>query len=287
MRPVAFDYIRPGTTEEAWQALADGGDEATILGGGQSLIPMLRFRLAAPSTLVDLGAIAELQQIRTEGNDLVIGAMATHHTVAHDPLVREHASVLAQAAASVADPQIRYRGTIGGALAHGDPAGDIGPAALALDATVEITGPHGIRTVATGQFFEDYFTTAVQPGELLSAVRVPKHTGWGMHYEKFAPAAQSWAIVAVAAAVRVQDGAVAEARLGMANMGATPVRASTAEQALIGQPLHSTDVHRATAGAGDGTDPPNDLGATPEYRRHLAGVLAGRAVSTSTATMGA
>ncbi len=286
MRPVAFDYIRPDSVEEAWQALADD-DDATVLGGGQSLIPVLRFRLAAPTTLVDLGAIEALKQIREDGEDLVIGAMATHHAVAHDPLVRAHASVLAQAAASVADPQIRYRGTVGGALAHADPAGDIAPAALALDATVEITGPDGTRTVPARDFFEDYFTTDLQPGELLSALRVPKHTGWGMHYEKFSPAAQSWAIVAVAAAVRTEDGTVAEARLGMANMGAVPLRAPAAEQALAGRPTHGPATGEAAARAGEDTDPPSDLGGTPEYRRHLAGVLAGRAVQTACGAAGA
>src|SRR5690625_1485156 len=186
MRPVAFDYIRPDTVEDASRALADD-DDAAVLGGGQSLIPVLRFRLAAPSALVDLGGIGALREIREDGQDLVIGAMATHHDVARDPLVHAHAAVLAQAAASVADPQIRYRGTVGGALAHADPAGDIAPAALALDATLEITGTDGTRQVPAREFFEDFFTTALEPGELLSAIRVRKHTGWGMHYEKFSP----------------------------------------------------------------------------------------------------
>ncbi|HLS25005.1 MAG TPA: FAD binding domain-containing protein [Beutenbergiaceae bacterium] len=277
MRPVAFDYIRPDTVEDASRALADD-DDAAVLGGGQSLIPVLRFRLAAPSALVDLGGIGALREIREDGQDLVIGAMATHHDVARDPLVHAHAAVLAQAAASVADPQIRYRGTVGGALAHADPAGDIAPAALALDATLEITGTDGTRQVPAREFFEDFFTTALEPGELLSAIRVRKHTGWGMHYEKFSPAAQSWAIVAVAAAVRTENGSIAETRLGLANMGATPLRAPAAEQALAGTAAHSTEAGEAAARAGEDTDPPSDLGGTPEYRRHLAGVLAGRAV---------
>src|SRR5699024_7103645 len=189
------------------------------------------------------------------------------------------AGVLAQAAASVADPQIRYRGTIGGSLAHADPAGDIAPAVLALEASLELTGPAGTRRVAAGDFFEDYLTTALAAGEVLTAVRVPKHTGWGMHYEKFSQVAQSWAIVAVAAVVQIRDGHLATVRLGMSNMGSTPLRAHRAEEALSGVPLESADVERAAALAGESTEPPTDASGTAEYRRDLAGVLAGRAVA--------
>ena len=279
MIPATFEHTAPTTIEEVVRALGDGSDETQLLAGGQSLLPVLKLRMADPDLLVDLGRVAGLREIREDGDDLVIGAMATHHAVAADPLVAEHAGVLAQAAASVADPQIRYRGTIGGSLAHADPAGDIAPAVLALEASLELTGPAGTRRVAAGDFFEDYFTTALAEGEVLTAVRVPKHTGWGMHYEKFSQVAQSWAIVAVAAVVQVRDGHLATVRLGMSNMGSTPLRAHRAEEALSGVPLESADVERAAALAGESTEPPTDASGTAEYRRDLAGVLAGRAVA--------
>lgn len=281
MRPVAFDYAAPATVPEAVQALVEHGDEAKLLGGGQSLLPVLKIRMADPSTIIDLGRVEGLKGVRVDGGDLVIGAMTTHHDVAQDPLVAEHAGVLAQAAGSIGDPQIRYRGTIGGALAHADPAGDIAPALLALDASVEIAGTGGARSMPVQQLLEDYFTTALAEDEVLTAVRVPQHTGWGMHYEKFTQVAQSWAIVAVAAAVRVEGGVVAEARLGLSNMGSTALRAEQAESALVGRPLEEAALHEAAALAGEGTEPPSDPAGTPEYRRHLAGVLAGRAVATA------
>lgn len=278
MRPVAFDYTAPTTLEQAVQALADSGEDATLMGGGQSLLPVLRLRMCAPGVVVDLGRIEEMRTIREDGADLVIGAMVTHHTLANDPLVREHAGVLAHAARSVGDPQVRYRGTIGGSLAHADPAGDIAPAVLALDATLEVQGAGGRREVPAREFFLDFFTTVLAKDEVLTAVRIRKHTGWGMHYEKFTQVAQSWAIVGVAVLVRVESGAVAEVRLGLANMAPTPLRAAAAEAALVGQPVEASALHQAGARAGDGTDPTTDLAGTPEYRRHLAGVLAGRAV---------
>ena len=281
MRPVAFDYAAPTTVPEVVQALVDHGDEAKVLGGGQSLLPVLKMRMADPETLVDLGRVAGLREVREDGGDIVVGAMATHHAVAHDPLVREHAGVLAQAAGSIGDPQIRYRGTIGGALAHADPAGDIAPALLALEASVEIAGPDGTRSLPVGDFLEDYFTTALGEDEVLTAIRVPRHTGWGMHYEKFTQVAQSWAVVAVAAAVRVDGDSIAEVRLGLSNMGSTALRATGAEAALAGQPVDATAIETAAASAGEGTDPPSDPAGTPEYRRHLAGVLAGRAVAAA------
>lgn len=281
MRPVDFDYTAPTTVPEAVQALADGDDDATLLGGGQSLMPVLRLRMAAPSVVIDLGRVPELREVREDGDDLVIGAMATHHAVTNDPLVREHAGVLAQAAGAIGDPQIRYRGTIGGSLAHADPSGDIAPAVLALEGSMEITSAAGTRTVTAREFLRDQFTTALDEGEVLTAVRVPKHTGWGMHYERFAQVAQSWAVVAVAAVVRVEAGAIAEARLGMSNMGSTALRADAAEAALVGTRVEEGALHEAAVVAGEGTHPPSDPAGTPEYRRHLAGVLAGRAVAAA------
>lgn len=279
MRPVAFDYTAPSSVAEAVQALADGDDDTTVLGGGQSLMPVLRMRMADPSTVVDLSRIPELREVREDGDHLVIGAMVTHHVAAHDPLVAEHAGVLGQAAAAVGDPQIRYRGTIGGALAHADPAGDIGPAVLALDGEIELTGPSGTRSVPAGEFFAGPFTTVRDEGEVLTAIRIPKHTGWGMQYEKFSVVSQSWAIVAVAAVVRVEGGAVAECRLGLSNMGSMPLRASAAESAMTGRSVEASALEEAAALAGEGTEPPEDPAGTPAYRRHLAGVLAGRAVA--------
>lgn len=281
MRPVDFDYTSPTSIEDVVRSLSDGGDEATIMGGGQSLMPVLRMRMADPDLLVDLRRVPELQQVREEGDHLVIGAMTTHHAVAHDALVAAHAGVLGQAAAAVGDPQIRYRGTIGGSLAHADPAGDIAPAVLALDGIVEIAGPDGARTVPAGEFFHGPFTTDLGEGEVVTSVRLPKHTGWGMRYEKFSHVAQSWAIVAVAAAVRVEGGAIAQVHLGMANMGQTPLRAQAAEAALTGVALDEQGLHAAAARAGEGTSPAVDPAGTAEYRRHLAGVLAGRAVAAA------
>lgn len=278
MRPVDFDYTSPSTLDEAVRSLVDGGDDATVIGGGQSLLPVLRLRMADPDLLVDLRCVPELRQVREDGDHVVIGAMASHHVVAHDPLIAAHAGVLGQAAASVGDPQIRYRGTIGGALAHADPAGDIAPAVLALDGVIELTGPAGPRSVPAAEFFHGPFTTDVHEGEVLTAVRIAKHTGWGMRYEKFSQVAQSWAIVAVAAAVRLEGGGVADVRLGLANMGQTPMRAQAAESALTGLSLDEDALREAAARAGEGTSPAVDAAGTAEYRRHLSGVLAGRAV---------
>lgn len=278
MRPVAFDYTAPADVAGVVQALVDGGDDAKIISGGQSLMPVLRMRMAAPELLVDLRKVDGLREIRQEGDDLVIGAMVTHHTLASDPLVAEHAGLLAKAAASIGDPQIRYRGTIGGSLAHADPAGDLGAAVLALDGSIDVVGSAGERRVRAEDFFQDYFTTDLGEDDVVVAVRIPSHAGWGSHYEKFTIVAQAWAIVAVGATVRVADGAIAEAKVAMANMGPTPLRAAQVEAALAGAGLDGEALDSATALAGEGTSPPADSAGTPEYRRHLAGVLARRAV---------
>ncbi|HEY3754333.1 MAG TPA: xanthine dehydrogenase family protein subunit M [Pseudonocardiaceae bacterium] len=278
MIPAEFDYVAPSTVEDAVRAIAEAGEDGKVLGGGQSLLPVLRLRLAGPSRLVDLGKIAELRGIREDGDAIVIGAMTTHYDVQRDPLVREHATLLAVATDTVADPQIRHRGTFGGALAHADPAGDLLAPALALDAEFVIAGPNGRRTVGAADFFVDFFTTALAPDEILVEVRVPKYTGWGAHYEKFNRVAQAWSIVAVAAAVRVEDGTFAEARVGLTNMAATPVRASSVEQALIGQPATADSIRAAAAHAAEGTHPGSDANSDAEFRRHLATVLTSRAV---------
>lgn len=282
MIPAAFDYVRAGSVEEAVAALGEHGDDAKVLAGGQSLIPLLRLRLAYPEVLVDVGRVDALRGVRDEGTHLSIGAMTTHHEVLHDPLVREHCALLAQATATVADPAVRHRGTLGGALAHADPAGDLGAVALALDAELVIAGSAGERTVPVREFFVDYLETAIGPGDVLVSVRVPKlGQGWGFAYEKFHRVAQAWAIVGVAAAVRRSDGAIAEARVGLTNMGATPLRAGAVEAALAGADASADAVRSAADRAAEGTRPSSDLNAQADYREHLVRVLTRRAVSTA------
>ncbi|MGN6754532.1 MAG: FAD binding domain-containing protein, partial [Intrasporangium sp.] len=238
-----------------------------------------RMRLNAPSVVVDLGNVAELQGISEDGDHLVIGAMTTYAAVLASEAVSTHAALLSKAVATVADPQIRHRGTVGGALVHADPAGDIGAPILALDAELVIAGQDGAkRTVAAADFFEDLFTTAVADDELLTQIRIPKHTGWGAHYEKFVRVSHQWSIVAVGATVRAEGGSIAEARVGLTNMGSTPLRARAVEEALIGQPATEEAVRAACAQAAEGTNPPSDLNGDADYRRHLATVLTRRAV---------
>ena len=276
MIPAAFDYLAPTSVDEALAALAEGGDEAKVLAGGQSLLPILRMRLNAPEKVIDLGRIEALRGIRDEGDHVVIGAMTAYSDVLESDLVREHAGLLVDAVAEVADPQIRHRGTVGGALVHADPAGDVGAPVLALGAELVITGPGGERTVSADDFFVDLFETAVGEGELLTSIRIPKHTGWGSRYEKFVRVSHQWSIVAVAATVRVEGGVIQEARIGLTNMGSTPLRARGVEEALVGKAMD--DVPAACAGAAEGTNPPSDLNGDSDYRRHLAGVLTRRAV---------
>ena len=278
MIPAKFDYVAPATVEEALAALAEAGDDAKVIAGGQSLLPVLRMRLNAPELVVDLGKIEALRGVRDDGDAIVVGAMTTHADVLHDPLVRENAFVITKAVEQLADPQVRHRGTFGGALAHADPAGDLGAPALALDAEFVIAAPGGTRTVPAVDFFVDLFATAVEEGELLTEVRIPKRAGWGAHYEKFVRVAHQWPIVAVAAAVQVQDGTIREARVGLTNMGSTPLRARSVEAALVGQPATDDAVRAAAASAAEGTNPPSDLNGDADYRRHLATVLTRRAV---------
>ncbi len=278
MIPVSFDYLAPTTLDEALAALAEHGEDAKVLGGGQSLLPVLRMRLNAPEVVVDLGRIEELRGIREDGDTVVIGAMTTYADVLADATVTEHIALLHKAIAEVADDQIRHRGTVGGAIVHADPAGDVGPAVLALDAEMVIAGPGGRRTVGAADFFTDLFETAVGEGEVLVEIRLPKHTGWGAHYEKFVRVSHQWSIVAVAATVRAEGGTIAEAKVALANMGATPLRAKATEVALTGQPATDVAVREAAASAADGTNPPSDLNGDADYRRHLATVLTRRAV---------
>ena len=283
MIPAAFEYFAPTTIDEALGLLREHAD-ATVLAGGQSLMPALRLRLAAPETIVDIGKIDDLRGVRDDGDALVIGAMTPHSTVQTDPLVAEHAQLISLATATVGDPQIRHRGTFGGSLAHADPAADLPVVAVALDASFVIAGAGGRRTVPAADFFEGIFSTALGDDELLVEVRVPKYTGWGAHYEKFSRVAQGWSIVSVGAAVRVDGGAIAEARVGLGNMGPAPVRATAVEAALVGQPATADAVREAAARAADGTSPVTDLNGDADYRRHLATVLTRRAVLAAAGT---
>ena len=282
MIPAAFAYARPTTIDEALQAVADGGEDVKIMAGGQSLIPVMRLRLAAPETVVDLTRVAELRGVREEDDAIVIGAMTTHSDVLSDPLIAQWAPLIADATETVADRQVRHRGTFGGALAHADPAGDLPAVALALDAEFVIAGLNGRRTVGAAEFFVDYLTTALEEGELLVEIRVPKLQGtWGMHYEKFNRVAQAWSIVAVAAAVRREGGVIAEARIGLTNMGPVPLRASGVEAALAGAEATAEAIAAAADRAAEGTSPSSDLNAQADYRQHLVTVLTRRAVTAA------
>jgi carbon-monoxide dehydrogenase medium subunit len=279
MIPAEFEYTRPSSIAEAVAAIAEAGEDGKILGGGQSLIPILRLRLAYPSTIIDVSRVDDMRGVREDGDAILIGSMTTHHDVMHDALVVEHAPLIAQATETVADPQVRHRGTFGGALAHADPAGDLGAVALALGCEFVANGANGERRIPASEFFLDYLTTALSPDEVLTAIRVPKlGAGWSSHYEKFNRVAQAWSIVAVAALVKRENGSIAEARIGLTNMGSTPLRSSAVEQALAGADVSDEAVSAAAEHAADGTNAPSDLSGKSDYREHLARVLTKRAV---------
>ncbi|MEC7590722.1 MAG: xanthine dehydrogenase family protein subunit M [Actinomycetota bacterium] len=279
MIPATFGYTRASTIDDAVAALASS-DDAKVLGGGQSLLPVLRLRLNAPELVVDCSGIDEIKSIDGSGDRVVIGSGATHHAVMNDSAVTSSVPLLAQATATVADPQIRHRGTVGGALAHADPRADQPPVALALDAEFTIAGPGGRRTVPAAEFFVGPFETAVGEDELLVSASFPKYDGWGSHYEKFNRTAQAWSIVGVGAAVRMDSGSIAEARIGLANVGGTPMRASATEQALVGA-SSLAEIEAACAQAADGLEPFADEDADVEFRKHLVTVLTKRAVATA------
>jgi len=282
MIPGKFDYTRPASLDEAVRALADGGEDAKVIAGGQSLVPLLRLRLAFPELLVDIGALSELKGVRDDGDSLLIGALVTQDEATRDPLIRQHCGLVAEAAGTVADPAVRHRATLAGSLAHADPAGDTPAIMMALDATMIARGPGGERAIPAGEFFVDYLTTALAPGEILTGIRVPKlGPGWGYRYEKFHRTAQAWAIVGVAALARRSNGHVAEARVGLANMGSVPVRASAAEAAATGEEASRDSLRSAAQRADEGTHPPADLHGAPDYRRHLARVLTARALAVA------
>jgi carbon-monoxide dehydrogenase medium subunit len=282
MIPAKFDYFAASSVNEAVSALENGGEDAKVIAGGQSLLPLLRLRLANPDLLVDVGGIDELRGVSDHGDSLLIGSRTTHYELTSDPLIAAHCGLIAQAAGTVADPAVRHRGTLGGSLAHGDPAGDLPAVVLAMDGTMVACGPGGTREIPAGEFFIDYLTTALAPSEILTGVRVPKFgSDWGYRYEKFHRTAQAWAIVGVAALARRSNGQVTEARIGLTNMGAVPIRAAAAEAAAAGAEASRAALAAAAESAADGTEPPADLHGAPDYRRHLAKVLTGRALAAA------
>jgi carbon-monoxide dehydrogenase medium subunit len=271
MIPASFDYEVAESTEHAISLLGDR-DDVKLLAGGHSLLPLLRLRITRPSVLVDIGRLEELSYVRDAGSSIAIGALTRHHDVATAHLLQEHNPLVSYTAGLIGDPQVRHRGTIGGSLAHGDPASDLPAIVLALDGEIDVTGPSGVRTVAARDFFRGVFDTDVGPQELVTEVRVPKLTGDdGWSYLKFRRRAQDWATVGAAVVARRSNGGVSSAAIGLVNMGATPLRAQAAEEALVAG-------NDPGAVAADGTDPPSDTNGTAEYRRHLAGVLVRRAV---------
>ncbi len=282
MIPAKFGYVRPASLSDAVAALGAGDEDAKVIAGGQSLIPLLRLRLADPGLLVDIGRLTELRGVVDEGATLRIGALTTHYELAHDPVIAEHCGLITEAAATVADPAVRHRGTFGGSLVHADPAGDLPAVAVALSATLLAQGPAGEREIPAADFFVDYLTTTLGADEIVTAVRVPKlGPGWGFRYEKFHRTAQAWAIVGVAAAVRRGNGQVSEARVGLTNMAMIPVRASAVEAAAAGMPATAQSLRQAASHADETAQPPNDLHGSAEYRRHLARVLTGRALAAA------
>jgi carbon-monoxide dehydrogenase medium subunit len=267
--PAPFEYVRATSAAHALDLLTEHGDEAKLLAGGHSLLPMMKLRLAVPSVLIDIGPLTELAGIAIDGDDLRIGATTRHADVAASDLVRTEAPLLAWSAGQVGDPQIRHRGTIGGSLAHADPAADLPMALTALGGSLELTGPGGTRVVGVDDFFVGYFESAMEPDELVTAVRVPRRPGEPWGYQKFTRRANDWAIVGVAAIA---------GRVALANMGGTPLRAAATESALAG----GASVAEASALAAEGTEPGEDIHADREYRQHLARVLTQRALEGRT-----
>jgi carbon-monoxide dehydrogenase medium subunit len=276
MIPISFDYEVAESVDHAIELLGQHGDEAKLLAGGHSLLPIMKLRLAAPTVLVDLGRIGDLNYVRDEGDHLAIGAMTRHCDMEHDSTLQEHCGLISYTASLVGDPQVRHRGTIGGSVSHGDAASDLPSALRALEANFVVKGSGGERTVAAGDFFEDYLQTTLAPDEVLTEIQVPKLNGAGWSYRKFNRRAQDWAVVGVAAVVERSNGSIGSARIGLTNMGSTPLRATAAENALSG--ADPSSVAEATSLADEGTSPSSDIAASAEYRRHLARVLSRRAV---------
>jgi carbon-monoxide dehydrogenase medium subunit len=272
-----FDYAVAESLDDAIRLLDEGGEDAKLLAGGHSLLPLMKLRFARPTLLVDLGRIEELRGVQTGDDTFRIGAMTRHG----DLQVRDDMGLIAAAARQIADQQVRNRGTIGGSLANGDAAADLPAVVLALGGSVVVRGPQGEREIAADDLFEGYMTTSIAPGEVLTEVRIPAYAGYGYGYEKFNRRAEDWAMVGVSALVKAADGVCEDVRIGLTHMGATPLRARAAEDALLGQPLDAEHIAAAAEHAADGSEPTGDLNATPEYKRHLARVLCRRALTTA------
>jgi aerobic carbon-monoxide dehydrogenase medium subunit len=274
MIPAEFDYVVPESLDEAIAALREGGEDAKPLAGGHSLLPLMKLRLAAPTLLVDLRRVPGLRGIERSNGEWRIGAMTRHHDVATGGV-----GLASTAAATIADQQVRNRGTLGGSLVHGDPASDMPAVLLATEGSVVVRGEGGEREIAAADLFQDYLTTAVADGEVLTSVRLPALEGYGHGYEKFNRRQEDWAMVAVCALVKKSaDGSCEDVRIGLTHMGSTPLRATAAENALRGQPLDAERITAAAEQAAEGTSPPPDLNATADYKRHLARVLCRRAL---------
>jgi carbon-monoxide dehydrogenase medium subunit len=274
MIPAEFEYTAPETLDDAITALVDGGEDAKLLAGGHSLIPLMKLRLAAPSLLIDLRKVPGLHGVERQNGHWRIGALTSHSVLEHSPKL----GIVSQVAGTIADPQVRHRGTIGGSLAHGDPASDLPAAMLITEAEVTLQGPDGQRTVTAADLFEDYLTTAGGAGEVLTEIRVPALDGWGYAYHKFNRRSEDWAMVAVCAVVKASGGTCEDIRIGLTNMASVPLRASAVEEALRGQELSPENIAAAAEHAADGTKPPADLNASADYKRHLARVLCRRAI---------
>jgi len=278
--PPEFDYEAPESLEEAIRLLSQGGEDAKLLAGGHSLIPLMKLRLGAPSLLVDLRKVPGLQGIQREDGHFRVGAMTPHRAVELTPEL----GLVAKVAGTIADPQVRHRGTIGGSLAHGDPASDLPAILLVTEGTVTAQGPNGQREIAGADLFEDFLTTSLAPDEVLTEVRLPAMDGYGFAYQKFNRRREDWAMVAVSALVRrTPDGTCEDVRVGLTNMATVPLRARAVEDALRGGPLTPEAIRAAADQAPEGTDPPGDLNATPEFKRHLARVLCRRALEEAAA----
>jgi carbon-monoxide dehydrogenase medium subunit len=274
MIPLEFEYEAPDTLEGAIALLAGGDEDVKVLAGGHSLIPLMKLRLAAPSLLVDIRKVPGLKGVSRANGDLKIGALTSHSEVEHGNL-----GLVSTVAGTIADPQVRHRGTIGGSLAHGDPASDLPAVLLAAEGSVTVQGPGGERSIAAADLFEDYLTTSVADDEIVTSVSLPALEGYGYAYEKFNRRAEDWAMVAVAVWVKNEGGTVSDVRVGLTNMGSTPLRATGVEETLRGQSASADAIARAADLAAEGTEPPADLNASADYKRHLARVLTRRALT--------